>query len=38
MAGEPMPRLEDESLRANTPVDLDSVADDDMEPMVEEAS
>lgn len=38
MAGEPMPRLEDESLRANTPVYLDSVADDDMEPMVEEAS
>jgi general secretion pathway protein A len=33
-----MPRLEDESLRASTPVDLDSVADDETDPMVEEAS
>ncbi|AUU24398.1 AAA family ATPase [Aeromonas caviae] len=37
-SGEPMPRLEDESLRASTPVDLDSVADDETDPMVEEAS
>lgn len=38
LSGEPMPRLEDESLRASTPVDLDSVADDAMDPQVEEAS
>ena len=38
VAGEPMPRLEDESLRASTPVDLDTVADDAMDPLVEEAS
>lgn len=38
LSGEPMPRLEDESLRASTPVDLDTVADDAMDPMVEEAS
>ena len=37
-SGEPMPRLEDGSLRASTPVDLDSVADDETDPMVEEAS
>lgn len=38
LSGEPMPRLEDESLRASTPVDLDTVADDAMDPQVEEAS
>ena len=38
VAGEPMPRLEDESLRASTPVDLDAVVDDAMDPLVEEAS
>ena len=38
VAGEPMPRLEDESLRASTPVDLDAVADDTMDPLMEDAS
>lgn len=38
LSGEPMPRLEDESLRASTPVDLDTVADDAMDLQVEEAS
>ncbi|MNH42273.1 putative peptidoglycan binding domain protein [compost metagenome] len=38
VAGEPMPRLEDESLRASTPVDLDAVADDAMDPLMEDAS
>ncbi|MGS3182366.1 ExeA family protein [Aeromonas taiwanensis] len=38
LSGEPMPRLGDESLRASTPVDLDTVADDAMDPQVEEAS
>ncbi len=38
LAGEPMPRLEDESLRASTPVDLDAVADDAMDPLMEDAS
>jgi len=33
-----MPRLEDESLRASTPVDLDAVADDTMDPLMEDAS
>ncbi|MNP58081.1 putative general secretion pathway protein A [compost metagenome] len=38
MAGEPMPRLEDQSLRASAPVDLDTVVDEAMITLPEEAS
>ena len=38
MAGEPMPRLEDESKRTGTPAKLDAMDDESMVTLSEEAS